>query len=73
VNERLAEMHGRPIAALIGRPVAQVIPDLFEQVEPRLRRVLAGKTLSDIETRYRLEAQPDQFVPVAVAVVSMIS
>jgi len=58
VNERLAEMHGRPVAALIGRPVAQVIPDLFEQVEPRLRRVLAGETLSDIETRYRLEA-PD--------------
>ncbi|MFZ2066751.1 MAG: EAL domain-containing protein [Xanthobacteraceae bacterium] len=53
VNERLAEMHGLPIAALLGRPVGEVIPDRIEQVEPRVRRALAGEVVKDVRTRYR--------------------
>jgi PAS domain S-box-containing protein len=53
VNERLAEMHGIPIAAFIGRPIAEVIPELIEQIEPRFRRALAGESLEDLTTHYR--------------------
>jgi PAS domain S-box-containing protein len=55
VNERLAEMHGLPVAALIGRRVAEIVPGLIDQIEPRFRRALAGETLQDMETRYRLD------------------
>jgi PAS domain S-box-containing protein len=57
VNERLAEMHGRPVTMLIGKALADVIPELFEQIEPQLRRALGGETLKDVETRYRLDGQ----------------
>ena len=53
VNERLAEMHGLPVAAFVGLPVAEVIPELIEQIEPRFRRALAGKSLRDQKTHYR--------------------
>jgi len=53
VNERLAEMHGLPIAAFVGRPVAEVIPELIEIVKPRLRRALAGESLQNQKTHYR--------------------
>ncbi len=53
VNERLAEMHGLPVAAFVGLPVAEVIPELIEQIEPRFRRALAGESLRDQKTHYR--------------------
>lgn len=53
VNERLAEMHGCPVAAFLGRPVAEVIPERMEQVEPRIRRALVGEAVKDVKTRYR--------------------
>jgi PAS domain S-box-containing protein len=53
VNERLAEMHGLPVAAFLGRPVAEVIPEAIEQIEPRFHRALAGEPVKDSNTRYR--------------------
>jgi PAS domain S-box-containing protein len=53
VNERLAEMYGLPIAALLGQPIAAVAPGLIEQVEPRYRRALAGETVTDATINYR--------------------
>jgi PAS domain S-box-containing protein len=53
VNERLAEMHGLPLASFIGRSVAEVIPDMIDQIEPRLRRALAGETIRNIKTHYQ--------------------
>jgi PAS domain S-box-containing protein len=53
VNERLAEMHGLPIASFLGRPIAEVIPELIEHIEPRFRRALAGESLKDQRTDYR--------------------
>ncbi len=62
VNERLAEMHGVPVAALIGRPVADVIPDFIEQVEPTLRRALAGEAIRDVRTNYAARRGTRSFV-----------
>ncbi len=53
VNERLAEMHGLPIAAFLGRHVGEVIPERIEQVEPRVRRALVGEVVKDVRTRYQ--------------------
>jgi PAS domain S-box-containing protein len=53
VNERLAAMHGLPVAAFLGRPVAEVIPEAIEQVEPRFHRALAGEPVKDSNTLYR--------------------
>lgn len=61
VNERLAEMHRLPVARFIGRRLLEVIPELIDEVEPRIRRALAGETLKDIETRYRPQG-PDALV-----------
>jgi PAS domain S-box-containing protein len=53
INERIAEMHGSPVAAFLGRPVSEVIPERMEQVEPRIRRALAGEVVKDVRTSYR--------------------
>lgn len=50
VNERLAEMHGLPVASFLGRRLAEVIPELVAQVEPRIRQILAGEVLGDSTT-----------------------
>jgi PAS domain S-box-containing protein len=85
VNERLAEMHGVPIAALLGRAIADVIPEVFAQIEPRLRRALAGEPITDARTYYHSQDrvrvvqasyQPvrdfvDEVIGVSVAVVDI--
>ena len=53
-NERLAEMLGLPIAAFLGRPVAEVAPDLAHQAEPLFLRALAGESVKDVRTDYRI-------------------
>ncbi len=61
INERLAEIHGRPAAEHIGRRVREVIPHLAEAVEPSLRRVLAtGKPELDVEVQGTTAAEPDR-------------
>jgi PAS domain S-box-containing protein len=51
LNRRLAEMNGVPVAAHIGRTVQDVIPEVFAQVEPYIRRALAGEPISGVEIK----------------------
>jgi len=45
VNQRLADMNGRSIEEHLGRTVAEIVPDLWPQIEPAYRRVLAGSAV----------------------------
>jgi PAS domain S-box-containing protein len=49
LNRKLADMNGAPVAAHIGRTVEDLIPRVFAQVEPYIRRALAGEPISGIE------------------------
>lgn len=59
INERMAEMNGRSVAAHMGRTVREVLPDLADDAEPRLRRILeTGEAATDVEVRGVTPAQP---------------
>jgi PAS domain S-box-containing protein len=47
VNHYLAKVRGLDEGDFIGRTVEEVIPDLWLNIEPILRRVLAGETLNN--------------------------
>jgi len=50
INERLAEINGRPVSEHIGRTIREVVPDLADQAEAILRRVLeTGEPVRDFE------------------------
>lgn len=49
LNRRLAIMNGAPAAAHLGRTVEEVLPRLFPQVEPYIRRALAGEPIAGVE------------------------
>jgi PAS domain S-box-containing protein len=51
LNQRLADMNGASIEAHLGSMVAEMIPDLFPQLEPYLRRALAGEAVMDVEVQ----------------------
>jgi PAS domain S-box-containing protein len=61
VNERIASMKNIPVQDHIGRSVAEVVPDAFPQVEPALRRALAGESISAIEFRIPNSRQADGY------------
>jgi len=71
INERLAEMNGASVEAHIGRTVRELVPDLTEQGEAALRRVIdTGEPLRDIEIVGETPARPgvrrvwlEQFLP----------
>jgi PAS domain S-box-containing protein len=54
-------MKNIPLQDHIGRSVAEVVPDAFAQVEPALRRALAGESISGIEFRIRNSSQADGY------------
>jgi PAS domain S-box-containing protein len=59
INERLAEMNGASVEAHLGRTVREMVPDLTEQGEALLRRVIAtGEALRDIELVGETPAMP---------------
>jgi PAS domain S-box-containing protein len=58
INERLAEMNGAPAADHVGRSVREMVPDLHDDAEAALRRVLAGEELRGIEFAGRTPARP---------------
>jgi PAS domain S-box-containing protein len=72
IKERLAAMNGASVEAHLGRTVREMVPDLTEQGEALLRRVLeTGEPLRDVEVVGRTPAQPgvdrvwiEQFLPV---------
>ena len=49
VNERLAEMNGISARDHIGRTLREVLPDLGDQAESVMRRVLGGQAFYGIE------------------------
>ncbi len=49
LNQKLADMHGIPLADHIGRTVSDMTGPSFAQIEPLLRRALQGDALSDVE------------------------
>ncbi len=57
----MATMKNIPLQDHIGRSVAQVVPEAFPQVEPALRRALAGESISAIEFRIPNASQPDGY------------
>lgn len=59
INERLAEINGIPAADHIGRTVRDIVPQLADQVEPQMRRVLeTGEPVLDIEINGETRSQP---------------
>ena len=49
LNPRLANMNGRPMEEHLGRTVEEIIPELYPQVEPFIRRALAGESIPGVE------------------------
>jgi PAS domain S-box-containing protein len=60
-NERNARIKNVPLEVHIGRSVAEVVPQAFSQVEPALRRALAGESISAVEFRIPNASQPDGY------------
>jgi PAS domain S-box-containing protein len=59
INQRLAEINGIAIAEHIGRTVREVVPDLADEAEPLLQRVLeTGEPLLNLEISGETSAQP---------------
>ena len=60
LNERMAEMIGYPVEALLGRTVRETTtPALADEVEPKLRQLLAtGEPVRGLEVRGVTDAQP---------------
>ncbi|HEY8876394.1 MAG TPA: PAS domain S-box protein [Roseateles sp.] len=59
VNERLAEMNGLLVEDHIGRSIGEILPDLAEQAEALLRRVLeTGRAIRDLEVSGETPACP---------------
>ena len=58
INERLAEMNGVSAADHIGRTLSEVLPDIAQQAEETLQRVLAGETFLGSEISGTTPAQP---------------
>jgi PAS domain S-box-containing protein len=59
VNDRLAEISGRPADAPLGRTVREVLPHLADTLEPIYRGVLAtGQPVADVELHGVTAARP---------------
>ncbi len=49
LNRRLAQMNGAPAAAHLGKTPREIIPRVFRQIEPFIRRALAGNAVQGVE------------------------
>ena len=59
INERLAEINGHSVAEHLGKTVREIVPDLSDEAEPILRRILeTGEPVLDLEIRGKTAAQP---------------
>ena len=58
INQTLADIDGRSIEECIGLTVAELVPDLWPQLENIYQRVLAGETVSNVETSRPSAADP---------------
>lgn len=53
LNKRLAEMHEVPVVAHFGRTIAEMVPQIYDHLEPYLRRALHGEYVGSFETRWQ--------------------
>ena len=61
MNKALSEMSDRAIGADIGQEIWSVLPHLRDELEPRLRSVLAeGRVVQNLEVSAQSIAKPDQ-------------
>jgi PAS domain S-box-containing protein len=60
VNDELAAINGLPAEAHIGRTVAETVPDIWPQLEPVYRRVLAGESVVKLEMSGQTVAKPGE-------------
>ena len=59
INERLAEINGHSVAEHLGKTVREIVPDLADEAEPILRRILeTGEPVLDLEIRGKTAVQP---------------
>jgi PAS domain S-box-containing protein len=49
INQRLADMNGKPAASYMGRSVKEMVPESFKALEPFLLRALQGESFSEVE------------------------
>jgi len=49
INQQLADMNGAPVQEHTGRLVSEMIPAVYPQLEPHLRRALAGEPVTAVE------------------------
>jgi signal transduction histidine kinase len=60
INERLAAINGRPVAAHIGRTLEEMVPEVATTVGPVMREVLdSGEPALDVEVHGITPAEPD--------------
>ena len=58
INERLAEINGHSVAEHLGKTVREIVPDLADEAEPILRRILeTGEPVLDFEIKGETAAQ----------------
>jgi PAS domain S-box-containing protein len=61
INQQLAEMNDVPIQKHLGRLVSKLLPALYPQLEPYLRRALAGESVNAVEiTQSATDRQHEQ-------------
>jgi PAS domain S-box-containing protein len=49
INQQLAEMNNVSVQKHLGQLVGEIIPDVYPQIEPHLRRALAGESVTAVE------------------------
>lgn len=60
VNERLAQINGKPVSKHIGRHFHEVIPEVAPRLEPVLRQILEnGQPVLDLEVCGPSPTDPD--------------
>ena len=59
INDRLAEINGKPVAEHIGATIEEMIPDIADQVTPACERVLrSAQPVVDLEVHGSLPSDP---------------
>jgi PAS domain S-box-containing protein len=49
INQRLADMNGKPAAAYVGRTIEEMVPESFAALKPLLHGALQGEAFSEVE------------------------
>ena len=61
INQQLADMNDAPVQKHLGRLVSEIIPAAYPQLEPHLRRALAGDAVIAVEvTQPAIEGRRDE-------------